>query len=508
MSLKGQAVTNIGSSWFGLGVNVIVGFFLSPFILHKLGDDAFGLWVLIFSLTGYYGLFDLGIRSSIVKYVSSFVATRDYDELSRTVNTAVFSYSCVALVLMLVSAITSRYVNVIFHISPGFVHTARVLFLMVGSAVAIGFPLSVFAGILEGLQKFYVLNLTQVGATLIRATLIVIVLERGFGLIAIAFITVSLAPVSYCSYIVIVRHLLPVRFGLSWIDRKAFRRIANYGSLTFIAQVAGRLRFQTDAAVIGIFLSASAITHYAIGSRLVDYSSGFVDNMGDIFLPMSSHFDATGEKGQLRKILVLGNRACALVMFPICVTLLALGKSVISVWVGPKYLSSYLILVLLLLPRTLLRAQAASTRILFGMAHHRLLAWVTLTEGCANLALSVVLVHYYGIVGVAVGTTIPLFCTTIFFLPLHLCRLLEIRIRSFLKEAYVLPLVFCIPQIAVLLAIERLFRARTYPELLVQVLAGAFAYGIGVFWLFLTREPAGVRLRLRFAEYLQQSLGR
>src|SRR5579872_220228 len=121
MSLKTQALKNISSSWFGLGVNVIVGFFLSPYILHKLGDDAFGLWVLIFSLTGYYGLFDLGIRSSIVKYVSSFAATRDYDELSRTVNTALFSYGCVALVLALLSAVGSRYVNVIFHISPGFV---------------------------------------------------------------------------------------------------------------------------------------------------------------------------------------------------------------------------------------------------------------------------------------------------------------------------------------------------------------------------------------------------
>lgn len=54
----------------------------------------------------------------------------------------------------------------------------------------------------------------------------------------------------------------------------------------------------------------------------------------------------------------------------------------------------------------------------------------------------------------------------------------------------------------------RLFRARTYPELLVQALAGAFAYRIGVLWPFFAREPAGVRLRLRIAEYLQQSLDR
>ena len=60
--------------------------FISLYILHRLGDDAFGLWILIFSVTGYYGLFDLGIRSSIIRYVAKFSATDDHAELNRLVN--------------------------------------------------------------------------------------------------------------------------------------------------------------------------------------------------------------------------------------------------------------------------------------------------------------------------------------------------------------------------------------------------------------------------------------
>ncbi len=97
MNLKVQSIKNVGSSWFGLGMNVIVGLFLSPFILHRLGDDAFGLWVLIFSITGYYGLFDFGIRSSIIRFVSKYTATRDYERLNEVLNTSLFSYSCLAV---------------------------------------------------------------------------------------------------------------------------------------------------------------------------------------------------------------------------------------------------------------------------------------------------------------------------------------------------------------------------------------------------------------------------
>src|SRR6478672_4268691 len=94
---------NVGTSWFSLGVNILVGVFLSPFILHRLGDTAYGIWVLIFSVTGYYGLFDLGIRSSVVRFVSRFAATKDDSALSRLINTSLFTYTLIGAVTLLVT---------------------------------------------------------------------------------------------------------------------------------------------------------------------------------------------------------------------------------------------------------------------------------------------------------------------------------------------------------------------------------------------------------------------
>src|ERR1700756_4849027 len=118
---KVEILKNVGSSWCALGVNVLVGIFLSPFIVHHLGDEAFGLWILIFSVTGYYGLFDLGIRSSIVRYVAKYSATGEYDELNRLVNTAMFSYTAIGAVTMSMTLIAAYYVSSIFKIRPEFV---------------------------------------------------------------------------------------------------------------------------------------------------------------------------------------------------------------------------------------------------------------------------------------------------------------------------------------------------------------------------------------------------
>ena len=117
---KRQIIKNVGSSWFSLGFDVLVGLLLSPIILHWLGDTAFGIWVLIFSITGYYGLFDLGIRSSVVRYVSKFTATDDIEDLAKLVNTSLFTYSCIGALSLLVTAFLSFYVDHIFKIPPEF----------------------------------------------------------------------------------------------------------------------------------------------------------------------------------------------------------------------------------------------------------------------------------------------------------------------------------------------------------------------------------------------------
>src|SRR5438445_621416 len=138
----------------------------------------------------------------------------------------------------------------------------------------------------------------------------------------LALIPVCLPLVAALVNAMVVLRILPLRFGIKYLDRSSLRRIANYSGATFIIIVAGRLRFKTDAVVIGTFLSSAAITYFAIASRLVDYASEVVSGLAQIFVPMSSQSQATGDSVRLRKILVAGNRACALIIFPITAMLI------------------------------------------------------------------------------------------------------------------------------------------------------------------------------------------
>ena len=485
---KLQIIKNVSSSWFALGANVVVGFFLWPFILHRLGEDAAGIWVLIFSITGYYGLFDLGIRSSVIRYVSKAKANDDLESASRLINTSLFSYTCIGALTFLITVVVSLYVDR-FHIHPEFQNTARWLLLMVGGAVSLGFPLGISGGVLEGLQRFDLQNLTSVATTVIRALLIVVALRHGYGLLMVAFITVALPLLSSILRSVVAARMLPVHMGFGYVDRATFREMASYGGTTLIVIIAARLRFRSDSIIIGAFLSTAAITYFNIGARIVDYAGEVVENLAQVFMPMSSHFDAQGNLDRLRKIFVGGNRFCAFTIFPICAILIVLGKSVIEAWVGVTYVDkSYPVLLILLVSTTLMLAQAASPRVLFGMSKHRTWAIVALSEGVVNIVLSMLLVRPYGIVGDAIGTAAPLAATTLCFLPWHLCRQLQIRMSMYLREAYLLPLIVCAPVVIVLLLMKQLFVPHNYMQLAAHLAVAGGVYGLALLWAFASQR--------------------
>jgi len=484
---KREIIKNVSSSWFSLGVNILVGIFLSPFILHRLGNTAYGAWVLVFSVTGYYGLFDLGVRSSIIRYVSTYTAKNDMEGLFRLINTSLAGYTGIAIVTMTLTVALSTLVGSMFRMPSEFVGTARLLFLIVGASVAIGFPAGVFGGVLEGLGRFYVVNATNIVSLLLRAVLIVLALNRGYGLLAVAIITVGLPLLASLVRAAVVFHLLPLQFGWRYINRGALGEIARYSSASFMLMLAFKLRFKTDEIVISKFIGIAAVTFFSNADRLVDYTSEVVSSLAQIFVPMSGQSDAKGDSDRLRRIFIAGNRACALVVLPISATLIILGKSVLTAWVGAQYVAaSYPVMLVLLIPSTFALAQAASTRILYGMARHKSLAWVTGMEGIANLGLSIYLIRQFGLIGDALGTAIPLSCTTLFFMPRHLCRILNVRLRSFLVQTYTLPILLTFPTVLMLLVMRRWFFAHTYLQVALQILIGLTPYALGLGWAMWT----------------------
>jgi O-antigen/teichoic acid export membrane protein len=250
-------------------------------------------------------------------------------------------------------------------------------------------------------------------------------------------------------------------------------------------------------------MSTVAVTWFNFGARIVDYATDFVSSLAQVFVPMSSHSEAIGDLDRVRKIYIAGNRVCAFLILPITAILIIFGKHIIRIWVGARYVpTSYPVLVVMIIPFALMLAQAASTRILFGLGKHQTMAAVTVIEGIANLILSIALVRPMGIVGDALGTAIPLSFTCLVFLPRHMKKQIGVPVGAFLRDAYTLPILLNLPFVGALLLANRFFYPRNLIQLIIETMVVGSVYGVELLWAYRTNrafhvaEVAGLTQKL------------
>ena len=86
----GLLARNTIYSLFGQGLPVLVALFAIPLLIKNLGAERFGILTLAWMITGYFGLFDLGIGRALTKLVAEKIPGNNSQEITPLVWTALF----------------------------------------------------------------------------------------------------------------------------------------------------------------------------------------------------------------------------------------------------------------------------------------------------------------------------------------------------------------------------------------------------------------------------------
>jgi len=252
--------------------------------------------------------------------------------------------------------------------------------------------------------------------------------------------------------------------------------------------------FYSDSVVIGIFLSAGAITYFAIAGSLVNYVRNVVSLLTDTFYPAATRMDAKQDFAGLRELLILGTRIAVLVALPLCLGLVFLGEQFIVLWMGPAYASSAVFLTVLIIPQITATSQYVSALILAGMAKHKVLAYLALAEGVVNIVLSIVLVRRIGLIGVAWGTAIPDIICTAIIVPWYTLHVLKMNFREYATKVFLRPVIAALPLAALGYVFSRSIQNPSWLVFGAEVVAMTGLFSVTSYFMCLT---VGQRVSLR-----------
>jgi O-antigen/teichoic acid export membrane protein len=447
-----RVLRNVVTNYLRFFLGGVLGFVLTPLMVHLLGDGNYGLWVTVFSLTGYFGLFDQGIRPSLVRYVSRDHARADHEGLSRTVSSALALYSAVGVVTLIATAVVAFQFTHWFKVDASQVGIAREVVLLAGLSVALGFPFGVFGATLSGLQRYDIANAIGIVVSVVRAFAFYAVLKLGFGLVGLAWASLVMNLIGHGLSWIYARRVLPrLQFGWRFITRAQLKLIGSYSGFAFVGALATSIAFQTDALVITAFIGAAAVTPFALAAGLVDNARSLVHSATWVLSPTASELETRGESAKLHEMMIVGSKYAVLLSWPVLAALIIFGHNLIVTWVDTRHTDAVALLVILAVPTLISLPQSATSSVLYGISRHRGVVTLSLLNSLLNLGLSLWWVKSYGLAGVAMGTAVPLGLISGVATMVYGCRALELPIGRYLWEGMIYPgltsLAFVVPAV-------------------------------------------------------------
>jgi len=422
--MKKHRVVVMGSalSLASLAASVLIGFFLMPFVVHGLGDRMFGYWSLVGAVLGYYGVLDLGITPAVSFHMAKAMGEGDNESPGRILSAAFAGLAGVGLAVLLVT-IVAAVLCPFFITDASDARVFRVVLLITGLGCAFGFPGRAFLGGMYAHLRNDLIATVSTMVLVVRTALVVWVIRIGWGIVglaAVSFLTDSLMYVA--CYFILLRIQRGLRISFSLVNRKALSELFNYGRYSMIMRMGDQLRFAVDGWVVAGFVGVAAAAHYAIASRLSGYYLTVILSAVGLLQPWFSGMLGSGNQDGIRRLVSLSTRISAALSTIVACSFVFYGRAFIEQWMGPRYVDAYWPALILLMALYCDLAQQPSVSYLLGVSRHRYLAIQTLAEGVVNLALSILWARSYGMIGVAMGTLVPMFVAKVLLQPAYVCR--------------------------------------------------------------------------------------
>jgi O-antigen/teichoic acid export membrane protein len=413
-------VPDAGFSALAQAAPQLTNLVMTPYLIHHLGLDRFGVWSLVLVFLATLTVLDGGVGASLARFHAFHAARGERESTGRLVLGALVLFAVLGALVTGLALVFAGWVVGTVNIPLRLEGEARRLLLVLGPLLALALASNSVVALLQANARFRALAGVSGASCLVYAVAVTVLVRSGRDLLLLAVLTAGryllLTVAGLClaaRHIGVPRPLLPP---------SAERR--EFGGYALRMQLSGFTVFlnsEIDALVVAALLPVRYVGVYAAGYQA---AMGLRSLPLYAFPPMLTRlthvFAARGLPGAVREFPVLQSRWLPGVLTYGVVTTASVGPAV-QVWLGPRLALSGAVAAVLMAGYSV-QVAFTGVRTCFVRAIGRP-GYETRYSWCStavNLALTVPLTLLFGVVGVVLATAVGLLAGSVYFVVL--CR--------------------------------------------------------------------------------------
>lgn len=432
MSEKRIISNNIKYNAIGQAVVFAVELFLFPFIVSNVGKEIYGVYLLVMAFTGYLGVLEFGVTAAVTKYVAELSAKGEREEANKIVSASFSLYLLIGLAVAVILFLLSFFFDRIFSVNPENIIIMRQLFWVSAAASFLIWPAKIFERVLEGFQRFDLLSFFNIAGAVLTGISAIIIFKSGLGIVCfLIFSYIFIILKSVIAFLASRFYFLKTKILFPYFDRAVFKTIFSFSIFLFLSNLVGLFIFDFDSFVIGAFVSVSAITLYGVAYNL---QRGFRVVNGFLGAPLFSaaaDMEGKGAHEKQKSLLLKGTRYMTLIFVPMAIITIVFSSQLINSWMGPGFFSAVLPAQILITFWIFNNTVEVGSSLIVAKGHVKAVFKIVAINAFLNVVLSLFLVKPLGILGVALGTTLPMVLVYFPMILQQIMRILKITLKDF-----------------------------------------------------------------------------
>lgn len=387
---------------------------LTPELVRRLGISGYGVWAIGVAAMAMASNLNGGLPAAVLRFVAAARARDDHDATVRLATTALLVSLClgvlVAGVIYLMAPELASAVHARGSLTPGAVG----MFRLIGPTIAAGLVVGLCSSLMQAAQRFRSLALISASGQLTFVALVVwqVLLGNG-GVRSLAGAALASSGVSCLGMLVAVRS--SVSFRAPWLSRQEMLEVARFSLKTQFSGVTALINLEADTLVVGLVLSPRSAGIYAVGAMIASLVRTLPSwALPPIFADLSGAFGAGGPEAARARFGVLHPRWVNFLAVYGCV---ALGVSWFGTvaWMGISYRAAALVALLLSGGNLINLVSGTVSGLVRAFGRPGLEFRYAVVVTVLNLALTVPLAIWCGLVGVAIATAVAQIVGTLSF---------------------------------------------------------------------------------------------
>jgi O-antigen/teichoic acid export membrane protein len=401
---------NISSNMTLMVLRAVTTLMMTPIFIRSMGNYDYGVWELVGAIVGYMGLLDLGLSPAISRYIAKYKAEKNARELLSVYSNSIILLFCIGLLLG-VSLIGYGF---LFMDSIGVSATGeeikyQYLFLIIGLQLVYVFPSITLVSVLEGYQLFHIKNNIVVVNSIIGFCVLYYFIDESNALLLVAFSGFVFQLVKNIYYFLYIKYKLPVPLHVDFrcLSKKTMKELLTFSSKSMVQSSTYRLSRYSDNMIIAAYVGTASIVYFSLAKALLSQVNMVVANVTSVFLPYFTELLVADDKNKLTSHYLTATTYTTVISFFFIAVVTIIGDEFIGLWVGADYAElSRPILYIFSCHGLVYLFNPFALKLIMAMNKHGVFAKISVIESILNIALSLVLVQFLGLIGVALGTLI------------------------------------------------------------------------------------------------------